>query len=258
MLIIPSIPIVHGVCGAQIASLAHETHHAGGDIYSQDPVDRARLFRKENAKMLHLQFIDRDAWDPSSLALIRALREAVDIPFGVSQPDRTPSQDDCQRLFDAGIYRIWFPEDTPEELLFLLARQFSARKIIPTLDLSFPFETGLSLYRQNGIERIGIDISRRDTLETGTMDWDRLRSIAAIARQAGVRITALHGVRGYPELKRLQELEPAFDSLVLCRALNENRFPCQLIWREVEAEAALETTPSDNLWNNPLAGVPHI
>src|SRR5437588_747680 len=84
VLIIPSIPIVHGVCGAQIAALAHEVHHADRDIYSQDPIDRARLFRKENAKMLHLQFLDRDPWDAASLTIVRRMREAVDVPFGLS------------------------------------------------------------------------------------------------------------------------------------------------------------------------------
>ncbi len=97
MLIIPTIPIAHGVCGAQIASGAHEVHHASivGDargIYSQSPVDRARLFRKENAKMLHLQFLDRDPWDEQSLDLIRAMREAVDIPFGIAPTDDPPSE----------------------------------------------------------------------------------------------------------------------------------------------------------------------
>ncbi len=258
LLIIPSIPISHGVCGAQIASFAHEIHHADRDIYSQNPVDRARLFRKENAKMLHLQFIDRDPWDESSLELIRAMREAVDIPFGLAPTDDPPSEQACQQLFDAGIYRVWLPEHTPEEMLFAYAKRFKSGKIIPTLDGSFDFESKLSLYRQNAIERVGLDISPRDTLEMGTIDWDRLRSISAAALAAGMRLTALHGVRGYPELKKLQDVGGAFDSLVLCRAINENRFPCQLIWREVEAEAALETTPMNNLWSNPLEGKPHI
>ena len=258
MLIIPTIPIVHGVCGAQIASLAHEVHHADRDIYSQSPVDRARLFRKENAKMLHLQFHDSDPWENDSLAIIRAISAAVDIPLGLAPSDDPPSEAACEALFDAGIYRIWMPEGTPDELLFAYGKQFGARRIIPTADLSFDFETELPRYRQSGIDRVGIDISRRDTLEMGTINWPRLAQIGATARAAGIHLTALHGVRGYPELKRLQDIGGAFDSLVLCRALNENRFPCQLIWRDVEAEAAFEATPMNNLWSNPLEGKPHI
>jgi phosphoribosylformimino-5-aminoimidazole carboxamide ribotide isomerase len=276
MLIIPTIPIAHGVCGAQIASAAHEVHHAGivgriiddadaRDIYSQSPVDRARLFRKENAKMLHLHFLDRDPWDEDGLSLIRAMREAVDIPFGLAPTDDPPPEWACQQLFDAGIYRVWLPDHTPEDVLFAYGQRFKSGKIIPSLDPSFDFESRLSHYRANGIERAGIDLSHSDTLEASTIDWDRLRTISQIAIAARVRLTALRGVRGYRELKRLQDIGggadgslSAFDSLVLGRALNENRFPCQLIWREMEAEAALETTPMNNLWSNPLEGKAHI
>ncbi|HEY3876571.1 MAG TPA: HisA/HisF-related TIM barrel protein [Candidatus Kapabacteria bacterium] len=258
MLIIPSILIVHGVCGTQIASVAHETHHAGRDIYSQNPIDRARLFRKENAKMLHLRFLDHEAWEPRSLALIAALREAVDIPFGLSVLDDIPSESECRALFDAGIHRIFFPENVKEPLLFSAAQCFSSRKIVPMVDLDLPFETLLPKYHAAGIERIGIEISRGDMLEAGSIDWERFKAIAALALRHGIRITVLHGVRGYPDLKKLQTLSTAVDSLVLCRALNENRFPCQLIWREVEAETAFESAPTNNLWTNPLAGVPHI
>lgn len=258
VLIIPSIPIVHGVCGAQIALLAHEAHHAELDIYSQSPVDRARLLRKENAKMIHLEFLDRTPWDEVCLGLIREIREAIDIPIGVSlaEPPRTESE--CTLLFDAGIHRIFLPPGTPEALFLRYCENFTSRKLISKVDLSFDFETKLPEYRARGVERIGVEISGSDALERGTLDWDRLETMTAAAGTAGIRLTALHGVRGYPDLKRIQELGPALDSLILCRALNENRFPCQLIWREVEAVAALEENPASNLWSNPLEGRPHI
>ncbi len=258
ILIIPSIPIVHGVCGGQIASLAHEVHHADGEIYSHDPIDRARLLRKENAKMLHLEFLDRDAWDDSCLRLIHNIREAVDIPIGVSVAEVPASENQCRQLFDAGIYRIFLPLGTPEAMFLQYCKQFTSRKIIPKVDLTYEFETKLPLYRSMGVERIGIDISKSDRLESGTIEWARLQRAAKIAGELGIRITALHGVRGYPELRELQDLHVALDSLILCRALNENRFPCQLIWREMEATSALESTPASNLWSNPLAGKPHI
>jgi len=258
VLIIPSIPIVHGVCGAQIASLAHEVHHSDRDIYSQDPIDRARLFRKENAKMLHLQFLDRDPWDEPSLEIIRKMREAVDIPFGLSLSETPTDHANLKLLFDAGVYRVFLPPDTLESSYFNYCDIYTSRKIIPTVDLTFDFELKLPIYKARRIDRVGIDISRSDALESGSIDWERLRAISQIAAKASIRLTALHGVRGYPELKQLESLGPALDSLILCRALNENRFPCQLIWREMEAAYALETTPSSNLWSNPLAGREHV
>ncbi len=258
VLIIPTISISHGVCGAQIATTAHETHRADGEIYSQDPIERARLLRKENSKMIHLQFLDRDPWDPVNLEIIRRMRHAVDIPFGLSLADLPWTLNDCHALFDAGIYRIFLPMDTAENLFFHYCDTYTIRKIIPTVDLQFDFAGKLPEYSARKIERIAVDISPRDTLETGGIEWDKLLEIGHLAKHHKIRLTALHGVRGYPELSRFQDLHGGFDSLVLCRALNENRFPCQLIWREMEAAAALEETPASNLWSNPLHGKPHV
>jgi phosphoribosylformimino-5-aminoimidazole carboxamide ribotide isomerase len=258
VLIIPSIPIVHGLCGAQIALLAHEARHAELEIYSQSPVDRARLLRKENAKMIHLEFLDRDPWDDECLCLIHEIREAVDVPVGFSLADSPHTESECTLLFDAGIHRIFLPREMDELQFLHYCGLFTSRKIIPKVNPSFDFETKFSEYRTRGVERIGVEISGSDALEMGTLDWDRLEAMTFAARTAGIRLTAFHGVRGYPDLKHLQELGPALDSLILCRALNENRFPCQLIWREVEAVAALEENPASNLWSNPLEGKPHI
>jgi phosphoribosylformimino-5-aminoimidazole carboxamide ribotide isomerase len=258
ILIIPSIPIVHGVCGAQIASLAHEIHHADRDIYSQDPIDRARLLRKENAKMLHLQFIDADPWKASGIELIRRMHEAIDIPIGISYPSMPPTEEECTLLYATGAFRIFLPLDTPESVLFHLCSKFTSRRIIPTVDLTFDFAAKLPEYKSHKIERLAIDISPSDQLDSNVIEWEQWRSISELANSHTIRLTALHGIRGYPELNRLQQLGGALDSLVLCRALNENRFPCQLIWREMEAAFAFEQTPASNLWSNPLEGKPHI
>ncbi len=258
VLIIPSIPIVHGVCGAQIAMLAHEVRHSEQEIYSQSPIDRARLLRKENAKMLHLEFLDRAPWETICQDLIREMREAVDVPIGISLVEPPDSETECHLLFEAGVHRIFLPLGTAEAEYLQYCTQFSSRKIIPKVDLSFPFEEKLSEYRGRGIERLGVEISATDALESGAIDWTRLEYVSHLAGRAGIRLTAMHGVRGYPDLKHFQEIDPALDSLVLCRALNENRFPCQLIWREVESVAALEENPSSNLWINPLTGRPHL
>ena len=258
VLIIPTISISHGVCGAHIAALAHETHHADRDIYSQYPVDRARLLRKENSKMIHLQFLDRDPWDPENLEIICQMRHAVDIPFGLSLTELPRTDAECKALFTSGVYRIFLPLGTPEEVFLSYCGTHTPRKIVPTVDLSFDFAGRLPAYHDHKIDRVAIDISPRDTLESGGIHWDRLHEISHLAKQHHIRLTAMHGVRGYPELRKFQELHGAFDSLILCRALNENRFPCQLIWREMEATAAFEETPASNLWSNPLHGRPHV
>ncbi len=258
VLIIPTISITHGVCGAQIAALAHETHHADRDIYSQNPVDRARLLRKENSKMLHLQFLDRDPWDPVNLEIIAQMRHAVDIPFGLSLSELPRTDADCKALFNSGVYRIFLPLGTPDDVFFSYCDSHTARKIVPTVDVQYDFEGKLPEYQRRKIDRIAVELSPRDTLETGEIPWERLHEIGHLGKQYHIRMTGLHGVRGFPQLRQFQDPHGGFDSLILCRALNENRFPCQLIWREMEATAALAETPASNLWSNPLHGKPHI
>jgi phosphoribosylformimino-5-aminoimidazole carboxamide ribotide isomerase len=59
-----------------------------------------------------------------------------------------------------------------------------------------------------------------------------------------MRITAAGGVSSPSHLWALQELQPlGLDSVIVGRALYENKFPCQKIWRQ--AEARLEVPIED-------------
>jgi phosphoribosylformimino-5-aminoimidazole carboxamide ribotide isomerase len=257
LLIIPTIPIVHGVCASQIAALTSRDDCASLDIYSHSPVDRARLLRKENAKTLHLEFWDSEPWSGESLRVLDEVRNAVDIPFEISLTELPAASGDLAKLFDHGIYRIFLPISTTLNSLFDYTTEYSNRKIIGTVNLDFDLSL-LSILKDHGINRLGVDISPVDTLESEIIDWEALSKLHDAAKSFGIRLTVLHGVRGYPDLRKLQEIGMGLDSLVLCRALNENRFPCQMIWRECEADAALTVSPTQNLWTNPLDGKEHI
>lgn len=257
LLIIPTIPIVHGICASQIAALTSRDDCTSLDIYSMSPADRARLLRKENAKTLHLEFWDSEPWSEESLQVISDVRDAVDIPFEISLTELPEASIELVKLFDRGIYRVFLPLSTSLNTLFDYTTEYTNRKVIGTINLDFDLNL-LSLFKDHGISRLGVDISPVDSLETNSIDWDTLAKLHDAAKSFGIRLTVLHGVRGYPDLKKLQEVGMGLDSLVLCRALNENRFPCQMIWRECEAEAALDISPSQNLWTNPLDGKEHI
>jgi phosphoribosylformimino-5-aminoimidazole carboxamide ribotide isomerase len=63
-----------------------------------------------------------------------------------------------------------------------------------------------------------------------------LRVMRELGEQAGMRITASGGIAGLQDLLAVQELEPfGVDSVVVGRALYENRFSCQAVWRMCEA-----------------------
>lgn len=257
LLIIPTIPIVHGVCASQIAALTSRDDCASQDIYSSSPVDRARLLRKENAKTLHLEFWDSEPWSVESLDVIRQMRQAVDIPFELALTSLPEDPAQLDLLLSTGIYRIFLPLEASLDSLFRCASQCSNRAIVATINLNFDLNL-LPILKDHGVSRLGVDISPVDSLESPHIDWEALQSLHDAAKSYGIRLTVLHGVRGYPDLKALQEIGVGLDSLVLCRALNENRFPCQMIWREVEAEVALQVDPLQNLWTNPLEGKPHV
>ena len=257
LLIIPTIPIVHGLCASQISALTSRDDCASLAIYSHSPVDRARLLRKENAKTLHLEFWDSAPWSDESLDVISEIRGAVDIPFEISLTELPESLSDLAKLFDRGIYRVFLPLSSSLNELFEYSTEYTNRKVIGTVNLDFDLNL-MAVLKDHGISRLGIDISPVDTLESDCIDWEALSKLHDCAKSFGIRLTVLHGVRGYPDLRKLQEIGLGLDSLVLCRALNENRFPCQMIWRECEADAALEVSPVENLWTNPLTGKDHI
>lgn len=263
VLIIPTLPIFHGKCSSQIAP-AHCTPGGIGmdemqaTIYSSNPIERARLFRKENAKTIHLEFWDSKPWNTENLELIKEMRAAVDIPLGIWIKSLPSTPDELEPIFEAGANRVFLPISTSEEVLFEYLARFTCRKVVPTLDLTAPFEELLPLFRSKKVERIGIEVSSRDQLENEPINWERLAEVAEIAKANRIRITIMHGIKGYPDLRELQSISPVIDSLVLCRALNKNRFPCQLIWREIEENCAVEGNANANLWVNPLEGKPHL
>jgi phosphoribosylformimino-5-aminoimidazole carboxamide ribotide isomerase len=57
-----------------------------------------------------------------------------------------------------------------------------------------------------------------------------------IAEFSEVRVTHAGGVRNKDELYDIQRLLPlGVDSVIVGRALYENRFPCQKLWRVAES-----------------------
>jgi phosphoribosylformimino-5-aminoimidazole carboxamide ribotide isomerase len=70
----------------------------------------------------------------------------------------------------------------------------------------------------------------------GTMHGVNLELLRELATKTGMRVTSAGGVGGLEDLLKIQELEPlGVDSVVIGRALYQNRFSCQALWRMCEA-----------------------
>ena len=240
LLVIPSIEIKDGKCVQMVQG--HE-----GFVYSNDPVEMAKLWRKENAKSLHVTDVDGALTGHlQNFDIIQRMVTTVDIPVELGGGLRT--FDDVRRAFEIGIYRVTIGTmliENPDEAKRVLdtygasrvalgidARNGSARVKGWTEDSGL---TALSLglnAKQLGFKRVIYS----DIAVDGTMRGPNFSAIREFAGKSGLRVTASGGVSGLQDLLLLQELEPlGVDSVIIGRALYENLFACQGLWRLCEA-----------------------
>jgi phosphoribosylformimino-5-aminoimidazole carboxamide ribotide isomerase len=83
-----------------------------------------------------------------------------------------------------------------------------------------------------GVERFIVT----DVNTNGMMNGPNIEMSKKVAEVTGAKITHSGGVRNKDELMDLQNLIPiGIDSVIVGRALYENRFPCQKLWRVAES-----------------------
>jgi phosphoribosylformimino-5-aminoimidazole carboxamide ribotide isomerase len=83
-----------------------------------------------------------------------------------------------------------------------------------------------------GFRRIEYTELRSD----GSLRGVNLKILRELGEKTGMRITASGGITSLEELLQIQELlSVGVDSVVIGRALYENRFSCQQLWRQCEA-----------------------
>jgi len=238
LLIFPSIEIRRGDC----VQLVHG-EPGSENLYSINPVKMAVLWRGENAKTLHISDVDGvktgrvHNWD-----IIEEIVKAVDIPIQVGGGLR--NYDDIKALFEKGIYRIVIGTIAvhDQELVERLIRDFGARRFAISVeafggkirtdggaqvhDIS-PLSFALQM-KKLGVSRIVYSEIGPD----GKTKVSNTGSLKELAVSSGVRITAQGGINNYQNLIQLQELEKfGVDSVIVGKALYENRFPCQQLWR---------------------------
>ncbi len=243
MLVLPAIDLRDGKCVRLVQGLAGTEK-----IYCNDPVKMAILWRGENFKTLHVVDLDGAFGGVmKNLEVIRSMVEAVDIPIQVGGGIRTMEQ--CEKLFEIGVARIILGTIAIEqpEVLQEIVKRFSSRKIAVGIDAKNGIVqtkgwqensgvTAVSLalnMKQIGIQRIVYTDISRDGMMTGP----NINATREMAEKTGLRITASGGVSGYQDLKKLSELEKyGVDSVIVGKALYENKFPCQALWRDVEKD----------------------
>lgn len=244
LLIIPSIDLVDGECARRIMG-EPGTEQLYAEI-SGHPVELAQLWRRENAKCIHVTDIDsfmyRDC--KHNLETVWQMQRAVDVPieFVSFQTFTKP----LIELLELGVYRVAVNASlyTEPEMVREMIDKYGVGRIVfgvrahsgmvdlgPTVGMVSDEEFILAAHKIGGTRAI---YSESDW--EGALTGEDITTIQRIAAVAPMRFTMAGGIASPEHLWDLQEHAPRnVDSVVIGRAMFENRFPCQKIWRMVEA-----------------------
>jgi phosphoribosylformimino-5-aminoimidazole carboxamide ribotide isomerase len=239
LLLIPAIEIKNGKC-------VHTVTRSNGTILSDDPLEMVKLWRVENAKSLHITDIDGAlAGHPVNLDVIGAIVKSIDIPIALSGGLRT--FDDVQRAFDCGVFRATIGT-------MLIEDPDSARNVLEHFSASY---ISIGIDAENGIAKIkgqtvgsGLTavsvalnakqlgfrrVVYKDIVKEGGRREPNFTAIRTLAEAVGMKVTASGGISDLNDLLKLQELEHfGVDSVIVGRALYQDKFSCQAIWRTNE------------------------
>jgi phosphoribosylformimino-5-aminoimidazole carboxamide ribotide isomerase len=240
LLLIPAMDIKDGRCVQMVQGVE-------GYRYSDDPVEMARLWRKENAKALHVTDIDGAVQGHIvNVDLIKRLVATVDIPIVLGGGLRT--FDAVQKAFDIGIYRVIIRTmvvENPDEAKRVIDT-FGASKVVLGIDAMDGIVAVRGWAETSGLTALTVALNAKalgfrrvmytDLRLDGTFRGVNLKILRELGEMTGMRITASGGISGLDDLLKIQELEKyGVDSVIVGRALYENKFSCQGLWRRCEA-----------------------
>ena len=261
ILVIPAIDLRGGRC-VRLLQGEYETEK----VYFDDPVKMAKLWRIQNAKVLHL--VDLDAakgGSENNRAVIQQICRELDIPVQVGGGIRTLA--DVDAAIAAGAYRVIIGTAAvlnPELVSEAIAKHGSSRVIVG-IDARDGEARIQGWTEGSGLDAVefAIDMESRgcrrivytDISRDGTMLGPNVEAYKEMgSRLKKAKITASGGIGNYKHLIELNTLEPfRVDSVIVGRALYENTFSCQQFWcwhmkEELDltcfSTAPLKTSPS--------------
>ncbi len=238
MLVIPAIDIRGGRCVRLYqGSYEQET------VYFDNPVKMAKLWRVMNAHTLHI--VDLDAARSGindNKAVITAITKALDIPIQLGGGLRTI--EDIEAALALDVYRVVVGTAAVRDpdLVSRAIERFSSSRIVVGID-AHEGEVRVEGWTEgSGLDAIelAIDMEKRgvrrfvytDIARDGTLSGPNVQAYRTLGeRLKHARITASGGIGGYQDLLHIKSLASyKVDSVIVGRALYENRFPCQQFW----------------------------
>jgi phosphoribosylformimino-5-aminoimidazole carboxamide ribotide isomerase len=243
LLVIPSIDIKEGKTVRVVKGIPELNCRE----YGNDPVEMARIWRAENAKLIHVVDFDGAAdHSKRNFKIIEEICSSVIIPVEFAGGIRT--FDEAKEMMQTGISRLVVSTMAIENRTdFIKSLEFfGPLKLVISLDVldeeivirGRRIKTGIK-YLDFAKELADLGVERfivTDVNTNGMMNGPNIEMSKKIAEVTGAKITHSGGVRNKDELMDLQNLIPiGIDSVIVGRALYENRFPCQKLWRVAES-----------------------
>ena len=243
LLVIPSIDIKNRKAVRVVRGIPELNCSA----YGNDPVEMAMIWRAENSKVVHI--VDFNAAHNHShvnFDIIKQICESVIIPVEYGGGIKT--LEDAEQAFDLGVFRIvigTLAYENKDEFVKIL-NKYSPFKVVAAIDViegdvvikGRSMQTGISAvdYAKE-LEAMGVArIILTDVKSNGMMRGPNIALANIIAENTNLKITLSGGLSGYRDLHNVQTKgDPQIDSVIIGRALYENRFPCQKIWRVAES-----------------------
>jgi len=243
LLVIPSIDIKNGKCVRTVQGIPELDCYE----YGNNPVEMAKIWRAENAKMIHVKDFD-GAHEQSrrNYKLIQEICSSVVIPVEFAGGIR--SLQDADDMIKTGVIRLainTMAVENKNEFIKVLEK-YGPSKVVISLDIlgeellirGRSKKTGIN-FRALSKEMLEIGVNRFivcDISRNGTQLGPNLQLSKEVAEMTGAKVTHAGGVRNKDELLDIQNLIPnGVDSVIIGRALYENRFPCQKLWRVAES-----------------------
>lgn len=243
LLVIPSIDIKDGKTVRVVQGIPELNCSSYGD----DPIEMAMIWRAENAKFLHVvDFNCSHEHSHCNFDILKEICNSVIIPVefggGIS------SYEEAREVISLGVHRVVIGTlaTTNQTEFQRIIKMLGASKISAAIDVIDnevvikgrsektgidPIEYAKELERLGAQRCIITDVKRNGMLVGPNIDLSK-----QIAENTNMKVTHSGGITDYRDLKKLNDLVSlGIDSAIVGRALYENRFPCQKIWRKAEA-----------------------
>jgi phosphoribosylformimino-5-aminoimidazole carboxamide ribotide isomerase len=243
LLVIPSIDIKDG----KTVRVVQGIPELDCKEYGSDPVEMAKIWRAENAKMLHIVDFD-GAFDHSNknFKTIEKICSSVVIPVQFAGGIR--NMEDADMIMETGICRLCINTmaiENPQEFAKVFEK-YGPSMIVVSVDIVDNEAVTRARKKKSGIHYIDfttrmqqLGIKRfivTDVQKNGVLGGPNIELSKDIAIRTNCKVTHAGGIRNKDELIDIQQImNTGIDSVIVGRALYENRFPCQKLWRVAEA-----------------------